>query len=164
MKIKYTPIGVIHSPHTEPEKTPAQPKFAKGIEGRVEVFPEYAEGLEDLDGFSHVFLVFHFHECGEPKLKFKPYLDDVERGVFATRAPCRPNPIGFSVCRLVSREGNILRVEDVDILDGTPLLDIKPVVDRFDRHEDLRCGWMDEIEDEQAGKRGLRGYQTEPGE
>jgi tRNA-Thr(GGU) m(6)t(6)A37 methyltransferase TsaA len=108
--ITYKPIGVIHSEHIAAQETPIQPTYAKGCKGRVEVFPEFAEGLCDLDGFSHVYLIYHFHQAGAAKLTVKPFLQDVERGVFATRAPCRPNAIGLSVVELVCREENVLHL------------------------------------------------------
>lgn len=156
--ITYKPIGVIYSEHTVAEETPIQPAYAKGCRGRAEIFPEYEEGLRDLDGFSHIYLIYHFHLSTTAKLIVKPFLQDVERGVFATRAPTRPNAIGLSIVELVSREGNILYLDGVDILDGTPLLDIKPYVTRFDCVETLRNGWQDEVDDETARQRGKRGY------
>jgi len=119
-----------------------QPKGAAGIQGTVEVFPEFAAGLKDLDGFSHVILIYHFHQVQEAKLVVTPFLDSQPRGVFATRAPKRPNPIGLSVVKLLGIEGNLLRVENVDILDGTPLLDIKPYVPEFDQYSAERVGWL----------------------
>jgi tRNA-Thr(GGU) m(6)t(6)A37 methyltransferase TsaA len=157
--VTYKPIGVIHSPHREAEETPVQPIFARGIAGTAEVFPEYAKGLSDLEGFSHVYLIYHFHRATPAKLTVKPFLDDAPRGIFATRAPTRPNPIGFSVVRLVRREGPILHLEDVDVLDGTPLLDIKPFVARFDRRDDVRSGWQEDVDEGTAQIRGLREYQ-----
>ena len=142
-EIKYKPIGIVHSPFKEPKGTPIQPAAAKGIEGKVEVFPEYAEGLKDVDGFSHIILVCHFHLSKKPSLKVKPFMDDQMRGVFATRAPSRPNPIGISIVRLVKIEENILHVQDVDIIDGTPLLDIKPYVCEFDPKEVNKIGWLE---------------------
>ena len=140
----YRPIGVIRSPFREPQGTPIQPPAARGVEGRVEVFPEYAAGLLDLEGFSHVILVYHFHRSGPARLSVRPYMDDRTHGVFATRAPARPNPIGLSVVRLLKVEGNVLHVADVDIVDGTPLLDIKPYVPGFDSPRDARIGWLGE--------------------
>ena len=157
------PIGVIHTPHTRAEDTPIQPVFAEGIAGRVEVFPEYAQGLRDIEGFSHVYLIYSFDRAQAPCLEVRPYLDDRLRGVFATRAPCRPNPLGLSLVRLVRREGSLLHVEDVDILDGTPLLDIKPYIGRFDSREGGRCGWQDEIDEETARAKGRRGYREDSG-
>ena len=144
-EICYLPIGVIHTPFREPQGTPIQPQAARGIRGWVEVFPEYEAGLLDLDGFSHIVLIYHFHLSSRAGLTVRPYMDDRERGVFATRAPARPNPIGISVVRLLGVEGRILRVADVDILDGTPLLDIKPYVPQFgDAPLDpkIRIGWL----------------------
>lgn len=142
-EIKYKPIGIIHSPFKEPKGTPIQPAAAKGIKGKVEVFPEYAEGLKDVKEFSHIILVCHFHLSKKPSLKVKPFMDDQMRGVFATRAPSRPNPIGISIVRLIKIEENILHVQDVDIIDGTPLLDIKPYVCEFDPKEVNKIGWLE---------------------
>ena len=138
----YRPIGVIRSGHTDPGATPIQPAYAAGCTGRAEVLPEFAAGLRDLDGFSHVYLIYHLHRAGAPKLAVKPFLKDVERGLFATRAPCRPNPIGLSVVRLVRVDGAVLHLDGVDVLDGTPLLDIKPYVPEFDAHPDANSGWL----------------------
>ena len=152
------PIGIIRSPHTEAEKTPIQPSFATGIPGTAEIDSAYEEGLADLDGVSHIWLVYLFDRIGAPQLTVKPYLEDTPHGVFATRAPCRPNPIGLSLVRLVRREGCALHLEDVDILDGTPLLDIKPYVGRFDAPEDARCGWLDHVDETTAQQRGRRAF------
>lgn len=141
-EIIYKPIGIIHSPFKEPTGTPIQPTAGKNIEGTVEVFQEYADGLEDLDGFSHIILLYHFHLCGEAKLKVKPFMDDNEHGIFAIRGPARPNPIGISVTRLLKVEGNILHIRDIDILEGTPLLDIKPFVPEFDVKQEVKTGWL----------------------
>jgi tRNA-Thr(GGU) m(6)t(6)A37 methyltransferase TsaA len=156
--IQYKPIGVIHSEHTIAEETPIQPAYAKGCRGQAEIVPTYEEGLRDLDGFSHIYLIYHFHLSESVKLVVKPFLQDVERGVFATRAPSRPNAIGLSIVELVSREGNVLYLDGVDILDGTPLLDIKPYVARFDCVQTLRNGWQDEVDEETARQRGKRRY------
>jgi len=142
-EIKYKPIGVIHSPFKEPEGTPIQPASAKGIDGTVEVFPEYAEGLKDLEGFSHIILIYHFHLSKKSSLRVKPYMNKEEHGVFAMRGPSRPNPIGTSTVRLVRIEENILHVQDVDIVDGTPLLDIKPYVPEFDVRDVEKIGWLE---------------------
>ncbi|MEI6726908.1 MAG: tRNA (N6-threonylcarbamoyladenosine(37)-N6)-methyltransferase TrmO [Actinomycetes bacterium] len=158
------PIGVIHSEHTDPGQTPIQPSFALGSPGRVEVFPRFEEALDDIDGYSHLHLIYWLHRAaevaasmaGSSPLKVVPFLDDVPRGVFATRAPVRPNPLGMSVVRLVERRGSDLFVEDLDILDGTPLLDIKPYVARFDIRLDTRSGWMDRVSDQTARRRGER--------
>ena len=141
--IKYRPIGIIHSPFKEPKGTPIQPTGARNIDATVELFPEYVEGLKDLEGFSHIILIYHFHLSKHTSLRVKPYMDDELRGVFATRAPSRPNPIGISVVRLVKVEGNILHIQDVDAVDGTPLLDIKPYVPEFDTREAYKIGWLE---------------------
>jgi len=142
-EISYQPIGVIHSPFTEPKGTPIQSAGAKSICGTVEVFPEYAKGLKDVGGFSHLVLLYHFHLSQKSPLEVKPYMDDETHGVFAIRGPSRPNPIGISVVRLLRVEDNILHIEDVDIVDGTPLLDIKPYVPEFDIRKVERIGWLE---------------------
>ena len=139
---KYKAIGVIHSPFGEPKGTPLQAAAAEGVEGSVEVFPEYADGLRDIEGFSHVILLYHFHLAKPGSLSVKPFLDNVRRGVFATRAPSRPNRIGLSVARLQRVDGNAIYVQDVDIVEGTPLLDIKPYVPQLDPRGQVRIGWM----------------------
>ena len=142
-EVKYHPIGVIHSSFRKPKGTPIQPKGATGTHGTVGVFPEYAEGLRDIDGFSHIILIYHFHLSGKPVLIAKPFLDDEEHGVFAIRGISRPNPIGISVVRLVRVEKNVLHIQDLDIVDGTPLLDIKPYVPEFDVTEVTKIGWLE---------------------
>ena len=114
--------------------------------GTVEVYPEYETGLRDLEGFSHIYLVYHFHMSNTMKLLVRPFLQDTERGVFATRSPNRPNGIGISIVELIHREGGILHVQGIDIIDGTPLLDIKPYTAKFDRIVTTRNGWQDEVE------------------
>ena len=140
--ISFVPIGVVHSPFSEPKGTPIQPAAAKDVEGRVEIYAEFAEGLKDLEGFSHVYLIYHFHRSRGFSLTVTPFLDDTDRGVFATRAPARPNPIGLSIVRLVAVRGNILAIKDVDIVDGTPLLDVKPYIPAFDVITVERIGWL----------------------
>ena len=142
-KIEYKSIGIIHSPYSRPEGTPIQPSAAKGVRGDVEVYPEYVEGLKDLAGFSHIILLYHFHLSKKYTLKVKPFLDDEVRGLFATRAPARPNPIGISVVRLVSIDNLKLHVQDIDIVDNTPLLDIKPYVPHFDARVSEKTGWLE---------------------
>lgn len=141
-EIIYSPIGTIKSPFKEIEGAPIQPSGAKGILGEVHVDLAFAPGLKDLEGFSHIILLYHFHLSRSFSLEVKPFLDDTSHGLFATRAPRRPNAIGFSVVRLIRRENNILYIEDVDIIDGTPLLDIKPYVTEFDVRQVDRCGWL----------------------
>jgi tRNA-Thr(GGU) m(6)t(6)A37 methyltransferase TsaA len=143
MDIEYHPIGIIHTPFEDPAGMPIQPRFAEGAGGHVEVFEEYADGIVDLEGFSHLHLIYHLHRSSGFSLRVTPYLDDHERGLFATRAPCRPNPVGLSVVRLTGVEGNRLRIKDVDMLDGTPLLDIKPFNPAIDHRERCRVGWME---------------------
>ncbi len=142
-EIRYQPIGTIYSPFETPEGTPIQPLAAKGVVGRVELDPAYTEGLKDVGGFSHIMLVYHFHLSKRPSLTVRPYLDHRLRGVFATRSPSRPNPIGVSVVRLIRVEGCTLHVRDLDIVNGTPLLDIKPYVPEFDVNEPVRIGWLE---------------------
>ena len=141
--IEYCPIGIIHSPYSTPKGTPIQPSAVRGNEGKIEIFPEFAEGLEDLAGFSHIFLIYHFHLSKKFSLKVKPFLDDTRRGLFATRAPSRPNPIGISVVRLVDIHESTLRIQNLDVLDGTPLLDIKPYVPQFDVYPVEKIGWIE---------------------
>ncbi len=142
-QITYQPIGIIRSPHKDPKGTPIQPTASQGIQGQVEILPPYADGLQDLGGFSYLILLYHFDRVREMKLKVKPFLDNQLRGVFSTRAPVRPNPIGLSIVRLTGIAGNTLYIEDVDILDGTPLLDVKPYVDKFDTRVSGRQGWLE---------------------
>jgi len=143
--MKLTPIGIIHSPYTEPAGTPIQPTVAHGAEGTVEVFPEFAEGLQDLEGFERIWLIYWFDRAAPARLRVVPFLDPVERGIFATRAPCRPNPIGLSAVRLLKVEGNRLRIAEVDILEGTPLLDIKPYAPALDHFSIARAGWLEKV-------------------
>ena len=141
-EIRFTAIGIVHSPFREAAGTPIQPRAARGVEGSVEVFPEYEEGLRDLDGFSHIVLLCHMHLARPFSLIVRPYMETTTRGLFATRSPSRPNPIGLSIVRLVHVEGATLHVKDVDFIDGTPVLDIKPYVPRFDDGEDAKVGWL----------------------
>jgi tRNA (adenine37-N6)-methyltransferase len=159
-EIIYWSIGIIHSEHTIAEKTPIQPIYAKGCKGHVELCPEFSEGLQDLSGFSHIYLIYHFHKERAVNLLVKPFLQDEEHGIFATRAPCRPNAIGLSVVKLLGIEGNILHLDDVDILDSTPLLDIKPYTAKFDLHDVKKNGWQDEVNEQTAEKRGKRGHHS----
>jgi tRNA-Thr(GGU) m(6)t(6)A37 methyltransferase TsaA len=143
MEICYKPIGIIHSGFTDQKTTPIQSVFSTA-EGTVEIFLEYTAGLKDLDDFSHLILLYHFHSAGAMMLAVRPFADvKSERGIFAIRHFCRPNPIGLSIVDLLGIEGNILRVRGMDILDGTPLLDIKPYVFQFDNRMNVRSGWVD---------------------
>ncbi len=144
--IKLEPIGIIHSPFTSPEGAPIQPAVAKGVQGRVELEFAYVPALQDLARFERVWLLYWFDRASAYRPTVVPFLDTVERGLFATRAPCRPNPIGISAVRLLRIEDNILHIADVDILDGTPLLDIKPYAPRFDCFEIKRSGWLDGLD------------------
>jgi tRNA (adenine37-N6)-methyltransferase len=141
-RVTYEPIGIVRSPFSEPEGTPIQPTSGRGVRGVVEIRPEFAGGLKDLDGFSHIILIYHFNRSKSFSLEVVPFLDDTPRGVFATRAPARPNAIGLSVVRLVGIQGTTLTIEDIDILDGTPLLDIKPHVPETEPADALRLGWL----------------------
>ena len=152
-KIEYRPIGLIHSPFQDIEGMPIQPAGAAQIQGTVEVWPEFTAALKDLEGFSHIILLYHFHRAGAAKLVVTPFMDSQPHGVFATRAPKRPNPIGLSVVKLVGIEQNILHVENIDILDGTPLLDIKPYVPEFDQPPATRVGWLEKARGKVHGQR-----------
>jgi len=141
-EIIYTPIGVIHSPFADITGMHIQPAGAQGVLGTVDIEPEYCDGLKDLEGFSHIILVYHFHLAKGYSLQVKPFLDDSVHGVFATRAPKRPNPLGISVVKLQKVETCTLHIEDVDVIDGTPLLDIKPYVPEFDVRTVEQTGWL----------------------
>ena len=142
-EIKIKPVGIIHTPYKEPKGIPIQGTFEGGIVGKVELFPEYAQGLKDIEGFSHIVLIYYFNRSKEEQLISKPYLEDEPHGIFAIRSPHRPNHIGFSIVKLEKVEGNIVTFSEVDILDGTPLLDIKPYVLHFDSRQDVKNGWLD---------------------
>ncbi|MFO7937823.1 MAG: tRNA (N6-threonylcarbamoyladenosine(37)-N6)-methyltransferase TrmO [Kiritimatiellia bacterium] len=157
-EVIFQSIGIIHSPHQKLSDIPIQPVFADNIKGTVEVDSEFAEGLMHLNEFSHIYLFYFFHKSQKPSLKVKPYLSEQECGIFATRAPHRPNKLGMSLVRLIKIEGNVLYIKDVDVLDGTPLLDIKPYIKRFDTRENVQSGWQDSVSDETASVRGLRNY------
>ncbi len=137
-----TPIGIIHTPFSEPAGMPIQPPGAAGTKGTVEIYAEFQAGLKDLDGFSHIILLYLFHRSEGYSLQVVPFMDAERRGIFATRAPRRPNPIGLSVVGLDYMENGVLHVSNVDMLDGTPLLDIKPYVPEFDAPADVQTGWL----------------------
>jgi len=145
--MQLVPIGRIESAFKHATGTPVQPSRAPGVPGRVEIFPQYAEGLVDLEGFDRIWLLFWCDRAADPKLTVVPYRTTTSHGLFATRAPARPNPIGLSCVRLVRVRGLILDIEDVDILDGTPLLDIKPYLPQYDNYPVNRCGWVDGLPD-----------------
>ncbi len=141
--MQLNPIGTIYTPFQQIADMPVQPSGAQGVAGRIELRPELAEGLKDLDGFSHIIVLYHFHLVSRVSLTVTPFLDPQPRGVFATRAPTRPCPIGLSVLTLKGIHGHTLEVENVDMLDGTPLLDIKPYVPEFDQRTEVRTGWLE---------------------
>lgn len=147
------PIGTIHSPFKELNGMPIQPAGAIGVKGSVEIFEEYRSGLKDLDGFSHIILLYHFHRSQGFNLRVVPFMDSKLRGLFATRAPRRPNPIGLSIVQLDKIEDGVLQIQNVDILDGTPLLDIKPYVPEFDTQVKVRTGWLETARKTVSGRK-----------
>jgi len=152
----YKPIGVIYTPFKEKKDTPIQPAFSENTGGKIEIFDEFAEGLKDLEGFSHIFLLYHFHLADECRLRIMPFLEDKEHGIFSIRHYNRPNPIGLSLVKLEEVNGNILTVSGADMLDETPLQDIKPYMPRFDSIKDAAGGWTDNPDiDLKRGKGGM---------
>jgi tRNA-Thr(GGU) m(6)t(6)A37 methyltransferase TsaA len=145
MKFKYKSIGTIHTPFKEIKQMPIQSSGAKGIKGTVKLKKRFIKGLFDLEKFSHIYLIYHFHKSEGYNLQVTPFLDNKQHGVFATRAPRRPNPIGISVVKLMNIKDNILEIENVDMINGTPLIDIKPYISQFDIHEIERNGWLNNI-------------------
>jgi tRNA-Thr(GGU) m(6)t(6)A37 methyltransferase TsaA len=160
------PIGYIHSEHRVAEQTPIQPVFAQDCEGYIEIFPEFEQGLQDIEGFSHIILLYWLHKADAPKMIVMPFLEDVEHGIFATRTPLRPNAVGLSIVNLIGREGRILQIRGVDILDKTPLLDIKPYSSLFDCFPGSRNGWMDKVDKSTMYRKGRREFtgSDRPGE
>jgi tRNA-Thr(GGU) m(6)t(6)A37 methyltransferase TsaA len=142
MNINLSPIGTIRTPFKEIKGTPVQPSASRGTVGRIELNQDLASGLADLDGFSHLILIYHFDRSDGYKLEVTPFMDTRPRGLFSTRAPKRPNPVGLSVVKLLSIEGAVLHIENIDVLDKTPLLDIKPYVPQLDQASEIRIGWM----------------------
>ena len=140
--ITIKPIGIIHTPCKEPKGIPIQGKFEKGVRGIVQLFPKYQAGLKDIEGFSHIILIYYFDRFKEEKLIGRPFLEDEPHGIFAIRSPHRPNHIGFSIVKLEKIENNTVTFSEVDILDKTPLLDIKPYVSHFDSRETVKNGWL----------------------
>jgi len=153
MDIVYRPIGILHTPFRDLRDMPIQPTGTGSAPGTAEIDAEYAEGLKDLDGFSHVILIYHLHRAGPARLRVVPFLDSDARGIFATRAPSRPNPIGLSVVRLLRIEGRVLHLGNLDVLDETPLLDLKPYVPAFDRPPQACAGWLEQVQGNVAGMR-----------
>jgi tRNA-Thr(GGU) m(6)t(6)A37 methyltransferase TsaA len=145
MEVIYKPIGIIHSPFKSLKEMPIQPTSAVSGSGIVEIYPEFVDGLKDLEGFSHIYLLYHFHKVNLSNLIVTPFLDRETRGIFATRAPSRPNPIGLSLVELARIENNLIYVERVDVLNETPLLDIKPYVPEFEHIQDVRIGWLERV-------------------
>lgn len=144
MEIKFQSIGTIHSPFLDLTDMPIQPNSESSAPGTVEIYPQFSNGLKDLEGFSHIILLYYLHKANRVQLTVVPFLDSEPRGIFATRAPLRPNPIGLSIVPLQKIEANILFVEQLDVLDGTPVLDIKPYVPEFDERVDVRIGWLEQ--------------------
>jgi tRNA (adenine37-N6)-methyltransferase len=141
--IRLKSIGIINTPYKEPKGIPIQGKFEKGVTGQVKLFPGYQDGLKDIEGFSHVILIYHFNRSKEEWVVGKPFLEDIEHGIFAIRSPHRPNHIGLSIVKLKSVKGDLITFSEVDILDRTPLLDIKPYVKHFDSRDKVKNGWID---------------------
>lgn len=146
-QIIINPIGIIHTPHVDVKNTPIQPLAAEGIKGYIELLPEYVQGLKDLEGFSHVTLIYRFHKINGFELEVVPFMDIEKRGIFSCKAPKRPNAIGISTVKLISIEGNIIHIDQVDMLDGSPLIDIKPFYPRYDNRENVRIGWLEKNKD-----------------
>lgn len=145
--ITIQPIGIIHTPHQDIKNMPIQPIAAEGVKGHIELLPEYVPGLKDLEGFSHITLLYHFHKIKGYELEVTPFMDTVKRGIFSCKAPKRPNAIGYSTVKLSGIKGNIIEIEQVDMLDGTPLLDIKPFYPRYDNRDNVRIGWLEPNKD-----------------
>jgi tRNA-Thr(GGU) m(6)t(6)A37 methyltransferase TsaA len=152
-EIRFKPIGVLRSPFKDLKNMPIQPTSRNSASGHAEVLSEYLAALKDLDGFSHAMILYHFHKVERCDLQVTPFLDDAPRGVFSTRAPTRPNPIGLSVLPISAVEGCKVHFAKIDVLDGTPLLDIKPYVPDFDRPEKVRTGWLAEAKGKVADAR-----------
>lgn len=159
-KIQFKAIGTIHSPFKDLEGMPIQPIGARGIKGVINLNEEYKNGLKDLEGFSHIILIYHLHLSKGYLLEVKPFLDNEKRGIFATRAPKRPNPIGMSVVKLEKIEGTKIYISNLDIVDGTPLLDIKPYIPNFDKHDDdiITIGWFEDKHHDAVDKKSDRRF------
>jgi len=146
MKLEITPIGILHTSYKTISDMPIQPLAAKE-EAYIELFPEYVEGLKDIEGFSHLTLLYHFHKVEGHNLVVTPFMDTEAHGIFATRSPKRPNAIGLSTVKLEKVEGNILHIAQADMLDGSPLLDIKPFFPRYDNRDNVSIGWLEKNKD-----------------
>lgn len=142
-EIKYHPIGYIQTPFMTISDMPIQPSGANSAEGIIELNPEFVSGLFDLEGFSHLILIYHFHLIKGHKLYVIPFMDDQPHGIFATRAPTRPNAIGISIVELRKIENNLIHISEVDMVNGTPLLDIKPFFTKCDNRTDAKAGWLE---------------------
>ena len=153
MEVIYRPIGVIHTSFSSVEEMPIQPTSDVSGPGIIEVFLEFADALKDLEGFSHIYLLYHFHKVRQSQLMVTPFLDSKPHGIFSTRAPNRPNPLGLSLVNLVRIENNLVYVEGVDVLNETPLLDIKPYVPMFEQTNDVRIGWLEQVKDKIRSQR-----------
>lgn len=141
------PIGVIRTPHKDIKNMPIQPLAAEGIKGQIELLPEYVGGLKDLEGFSHITLIYRFHKIEGFELEVIPFMDTEMRGIFSCKAPKRPNAIGISTVKLLSIERNIIHIEQVDMLDETPLIDIKPFFPKYDNRDNVLIGWLEKNKD-----------------
>lgn len=151
--MQINPIGIIQTPYNTLEQMPIQPKGAKDVIASLKINDEHAKGLKDLDGFSHIYLIYHFHQATRSELEVIPFMDTTKRGVFATRSPLRPSHIGLSITELVSIDDNIVTIRGIDVLNGTPLLDIKPYIPQFDGVKKIKTGWMNKKESEVADTR-----------
>ena len=143
-EIRLKPIGIIHTPYKETKGMPIQGTFERGVKGTIKLFPAYKSGLKDIGGFSHIILLYYFNRSTEERITGKPFLEDREHGIFAIRSPHRPNHIGLSIVKLERVRGSTITFSEVDILDGTPLLDIKPYVKYYDSRRNIKNGWIDE--------------------
>jgi len=146
-QIILNPIGIIRTPHTDIKNMPIQPIAAEGIKGYIKLKPDYVAGLKDLIGFSHITLIYHFHKINGYELEVIPFMDTISHGIFATKSPKRPNAIGTSTVKLIGIEGDTIHIEQVDMLDGTPLIDIKPFYPRYDNRENVKIGWLEKNKD-----------------
>ena len=159
MELTYKPIGIIHSPFTSRDGMPIQPTSDASESGTLEIFPEFVKGLKDIEGFSHIYILYHFHKVRQPKLIVTPFLDKNPHGIFATRAPSCPNPIGLSLVKLISVENNLVFIDQIDVLNETPLLDIKLYIPDFENHQDVRVGWLESSKNQVRGQKSDNHFQ-----